>query len=379
MWSTFALPVIGSHGGPSRGHDHGHGRASVGGCALCMTTPLARTHDEEEIEAAMERVKDRYLEHIAGRVPDGYRGIAVDRDGDNWFLRVYFEEGAEIPSWMPQSLFDVEALSSDRAGWVDTYRVVIERVPPFGALGKASAGGPAKPLSSYCKRPFPPYTWTPEDYDALRDAAGALNTDPEALLRTIWLETDGNPHAVNCWPADAYPNAIGLNQITKVSADAMKISEQERLSLLDMTAAEQLPYVVRSFLAARGGKPFSSPPDAVTLYQTNIAPGTVPNEVIFISPSVNYDANKWLDVDGDGKITRSDLRTALNRVAQRSAYRHAVAELESGVTARGRGKVLVGAALLAGAGYLAYRQGWFNAFLEPSPSRSASHRKEAYG
>lgn len=184
------------------------------------------------------------------------------------------------------------------------------------------------------------YVWTKEDYDALRSAALDLNTTPEDLLLVMELESGRNPRRAFC-NASGYPTANGLNQITKVNARAMKITEEERLSLLNMTAAEQMPYVVRSFLAARGGKPFPTAPDAVTLYQTNIAPGTVPNDTVYrqkVSPCPPaaeaqdaYCANAGLDLDKDGAITRTDLAIKLDQIAMRPGYQQALRELRGEV------------------------------------------------
>lgn len=190
--------------------------------------------------------------------------------------------------------------------------------------------------SFHCKPSV--YDWTPEDYAALRAAAQELNTTPEDLLLVMELESVRNPRRAFC-NKDGYPTAAGLNQITYRNAQAMGITEEERLSLLKMSAAEQMPYVVRSFLAARGGKPFPTPPDAVTLYQTNIAPGTVPSETVYrqkVSPCPPpdqakdaYCANAGLDYDKDGVITRSDLKVKLDQIAQRQGYKDAVVALQS--------------------------------------------------
>lgn len=182
------------------------------------------------------------------------------------------------------------------------------------------------------------YVWTREDYAALAKAAKDLNTSPEDLLLVMELESYLNPHRAFC-NKNGYPDAIGLNQITKVNAGAMRISEEERLSLLNMTAAEQMPYVVRSFLAARGYKPFPEPPDAVTLYQTNIAPATVPRETVYkqgVFPCHQpgdgkdpYCNNPGLDYNKDGVITRDDLAKILEKISERPRYKKAVEEFHS--------------------------------------------------
>lgn len=213
-----------------------------------------------------------------------------------------------------------------------------------GTAGAVTCGSPA------------PYSWTGDDFRALMAAAAELNTTPEDLLKVFWIETRPrfNPGSAHC--SGGYPTAVGLNQITKPNASAMGISESERLSLLDMTAAEQMPYVVRSFLAARGDKPFSSPPDAVTLYQTNIAPGTVPHEVLYTAdkhPGA-YNANKWLDVDKNGQITRSDLYKVMSIVEKDDDYIDMVERLHS-TSSVSLGDILLAGMVLGGT-YYAYKR-----------------------
>ncbi len=190
--------------------------------------------------------------------------------------------------------------------------------------------------SFHCKSSV--YNWTPEDYAALRRAASELNTTPEDLLLVMELESGRNPRRAFC-NSKGYPDAIGLNQITPVNAKAMGINEEERLSLLQMTAAEQMPYVVRSFMAARRFKPFPEPPDAITLYQTNIAPATVPNDVVYRqkvfpchapgSGSDPYCNNPSLDPFKDGVISRDDLGYVLAKIAERPAFKAALEELQN--------------------------------------------------
>jgi hypothetical protein len=205
------------------------------------------------------------------------------------------------------------------------------------------------------------YAWSAEDFDAAKRAAYQLNVPLLDLLAVFSIETGGtfNPGIVNCWPdGETCCGAVGLNQITPPNAAAMGISNETRLSLMDMTPAEQMPYVVRSFQAAMAGKwkagawPKS---DDVTLYQVNLAPGTVPNEVLYSAPSTNYQANKGLDVDGDGRITRSDLRTVIDKhktsQRTRSMYQQATGELPPEGSSRSRSRVgtiaMAGAALAA--------------------------------
>lgn len=215
------------------------------------------------------------------------------------------------------------------------------------------------------------YPWTAEDFAALREACAKLGCTPEDLLLTIALETGNtfDPGAA-FRNAAGYPTAIGLNQITKASSDAMGINEDERLSLLTMTPAEQLPYVARSFLAARGNRPFPSPPDAVTLYQTNIAPATVGKDVVFTQKEfpcpptreakTYYCANAGLDANKDGVIDRTDLAAKLEGFRQGANYQLMVEMLGATAAQSSRSAGLNAplpllAGILAVGGYALYR------------------------
>lgn len=191
-----------------------------------------------------------------------------------------------------------------------------------------------------CSKRPPPYKWSATDYAALRDAAKALNCDAEDLLLVLWFESNLIPNIAHCIKGS--PSAIGLNQLTWYpAAKGMGMTKDEWMSMLDMTPAQQLPYVVRYYLYAHGNKPFTTPPDAVTLYQYNIASGTVPNEVVFKAkytcpcpadastwPSDdNYCHNRGLDKNGDCVITRSDLKQVLDASRGSAGYQKALAEL----------------------------------------------------
>ncbi len=222
----------------------------------------------------------------------------------------------------------------------------------------SGVGGSDNPCTDPARRAV--YNWSTADFDAAKWAANVLNVPLLDLLAVFSIETGGtfNPGIVNCWPDGiTCCNAIGLNQITPPNAGAMGISNDQRMALMDMTPAEQMPFVVKSFQAAMASKwkagqwPKS---DDVTLYQINLAPATVPGNVLYSSPSQNYAANKGLDVDQDGRITRDDLRIVIDKhktsARTVSMYQQATGELPP---AGGSGRSMSLAPLAAGAAAIA--------------------------
>lgn len=179
--------------------------------------------------------------------------------------------------------------------------------------------------------------WTASDYQALARAAGQIGTRAANLLLVLWSESGLLPYAQN--PRTGYPIAVGLNQITRTNAVPMKITEAERVGLLQLSVIEQLPYVVRSFHAA---SPRRSYADAGAVYQCNAAPGTLRqgsgDSVTLYRQGRDGDAytkNSGLDVNQDGAITVGDLRAVLRRHATNAGFRRHLAALNSAVPGAG--------------------------------------------
>lgn len=171
------------------------------------------------------------------------------------------------------------------------------------------------------------YSWTDADYHALVKAAHELGARPLDLLAVLHSESALNPGAIAY--VGGKPYARGLNQITPPNAKAMGLSTAEWEAISTMTAAENLPLVVRSFRAAVGDRVYK---DAGELYLVNFAPaklavGTTDDVVLYSAPSSAYGANGPLDVEGKGTITVGDLRKRVERDANYVAYQRAAARL----------------------------------------------------
>lgn len=161
------------------------------------------------------------------------------------------------------------------------------------------------------------YTWTPDDYKALADAAATIQAKPEDLLLVLYSESRLNPAAYN--PAGAY----GLNQLTRAAG----FTQAELSAVLQLTPREQMPYVVRYFKATGRTTPFE---DAGAVYAFNFAPsvarakGTGSGVVLYSKASgAAYELNKGLDFDKNGDISVGDLRRHLSLLASQQSFRDA--------------------------------------------------------
>jgi hypothetical protein len=154
-----------------------------------------------------------------------------------------------------------------------------------------------------------------EFFVRLNEMSNRLNVSPKDMLAIMYLESGLDPNVVN-----PKFSARGLTQIEPYVLKNLgwKGSYNEFGKL---PAIEQLPYIEKYFKNVMGnsGKIHS----ATQLYVANFWPAALHNpDVMKGDPSAiildgakypkEYDANKGLDVDKDGKITYGDLMRMVN-------------------------------------------------------------------
>jgi hypothetical protein len=198
----------------------------------------------------------------------------------------------------------------------------------------------AKPLGMRVATSMTP-SWSDQDFEALRATATQLRMDAPDLLTVLVSESHTlEPSARNPADPNAWPIAVGLNQITRSAAAASGLIAQETTrgsnfgawcdfadKTLASTPGQQMPILAAYYGASqwtRAGKPW---PDAVKIYAFNAGGGdeTKPVDdttVIYAAGSPGYEGNKALDLDGSGEITGKDLRIAVD-YHQRSPLFHA--------------------------------------------------------
>ncbi len=167
--------------------------------------------------------------------------------------------------------------------------------------------------------------WSDNDFRIVKDVCESyIRCKPEDLFKVMILESDMDP--TRQYPRKAaYPDAVGLNQLTSVAAlEAGLIkskSEWPALAkqILAMPVGLQLYLVARYFMGVPYGKTGKAY-DATKLYQSNYQPyslpeKTKPTDVLAVKGTAVYDNNAGLDMPPqDGKITVGDLTIAIESI-----------------------------------------------------------------
>jgi hypothetical protein len=192
---------------------------------------------------------------------------------------------------------------------------------------------------------------TPPELRKLVDVALGLGMDPDHLAAVISFETGGtfSPSIKN--PGSS---ATGLIQFMESTARRLGTTTAE---LAGMSVIEQLDWVARYF-ASWSGRLHS----VADVYMAVFAPvgvGQAESFVLYADPTAAYQANKGLDSNGDGTITKGEaasrpagiLWSAQQRARiEVSEYSYAQGQPLEGST--GGGAFAVGAVLLGGALWL---------------------------
>lgn len=134
----------------------------------------------------------------------------------------------------------------------------------------------------------------------------ALGIKPAWLMTVMYAESKMNHQAVN-----AYSGATGLIQFLPSTAASLGTST---VALRAMTPVKQLDYV-QAYLTPYKGK-------MTDVYETYLAVfypaalGKSDRFVLFSRGSSAYAGNAALDVDGDGKVTKSNVKAWFSKFVQ---------------------------------------------------------------
>lgn len=149
-------------------------------------------------------------------------------------------------------------------------------------------------------------TLSQEFYNKVIQISNRLNCNADDLMALMNAESGLKPTARN-----KSSDATGLIQFMPNTAKDLGTSIE---ALKNMSAEEQLVYVEKYLVKAKSNAGLSkdSKIDAGTLYALVWLPGRAKKKILAESGDKYYQANKGLDKNNDGSITKEDLKKQLD-------------------------------------------------------------------
>ncbi len=148
-------------------------------------------------------------------------------------------------------------------------------------------------------------TFTPRENQLINEIAQRINCNPNDLKALMYSESGCRPNAVN-----RNGGATGIIQFMPATARSLGTTTQQ---LRNMSIEQQLPYVERYLARVKrdAGIPSGQRLDAGTLYALTFLPAFAKREILCSAGSNYYNANRGLDRNRDGHITKTDLANRL--------------------------------------------------------------------
>lgn len=141
-----------------------------------------------------------------------------------------------------------------------------------------------------------------EFFSKCDNIASTLNIPSIWLQHIMYSESGLNHLAVNGI------GAVGLIQFTKSTAKSLGTSAD---ALLKMTNVQQLDYVLKYFKIQIAT--YGTPKSILDAYLLVFYPAMVKKDENFSLPATMYASNKGMDMNKDGKITKSDVKAYLEK------------------------------------------------------------------
>ncbi|HDO1325517.1 peptidoglycan DD-metalloendopeptidase family protein [Aeromonas veronii] len=272
-------------------------------------------HASDDKELKDDELTVKKLENAVDSIEnyDRVKGMVVKHSSEWWVpaskimmeqFKIIFCKVTDLPPLIEHEVKRVEAL-----GWMDKLSHVHIAGPkvlhfyPFSI----SCENVVKRELIWMKRVFELYGI--QIGEAFRNkvikVGGELGIDPNYIMACIALETGTrfDPSIKN-----PYSSATGLIQLMRASAKEIGTTVE---ALAKMNHVEQMDYVKMYFVSR--AEMFGVPTNRWSLedvYLSIFAPSAIAidgNAPVYSSPSENYNRNKFHDLNGDGKIMKSEI------------------------------------------------------------------------
>lgn len=190
---------------------------------------------------------------------------------------------------------------------MDFFSKIMEQQQVFAKAYKASNINTSHGSSDIkWSKDFNKVKFTEKENQMMEAMATRLNCSSNDLKALMCSESGCNPSAVN-----PTTGATGLIQFMPSTAKGLGTTTDK---LKKMTIEEQLPYVEKYLANAKksAGIPIGQKMDGGTLYALVFLPAFANKKILCSAGDKYYNANKGLDSNKDGQITKADLATRLS-------------------------------------------------------------------
>lgn len=244
-----------------------------------------------------DRIFDKYVANDRLRIRNSPNGLQVDG-------KITFMKGAIVRTHSTKESKKIKNEDGTETTWVKVYY----KGNNVGWVSKSILDELPEPISN---QEFM-YDWDRSDYvttdfkDKVAGIAAHLGIDPDDLMAVMAYESYFNPAQEPVGGGQAR----GLIQFQKDVAEELDTKTEY---LETMTGVEQLDYVYGRFYPVKGRMKKLS-----DIYMRVFCPKALEwdeDETLYLKGTKEYESNKSVDVDGDGKITK---REATQRVINES-------------------------------------------------------------
>lgn len=252
-------------------------------------------------------------------MPTSY--IPYGECGDSFMPPIFGNFGnfnIKMPAFDSSSLnfnMSLPAFDSSNLGFniqLPAFNFQLPPLPSFSGMFGSGESGSSGPVDLNCTAAELKKTWhkknrslSDEFYNKVVEVAKKVKCSANDLMAMMYSESGLKTTTVN--------RSSGATGLIQFMPDTAREIGTTTTALKRMSAVEQLTYVEKYILMNKRNAGYSENQvlDTGTLYAINFLPAYAKREVLSTQNDKYYSANKGLDVNKDGKITKTELANRL--------------------------------------------------------------------
>ena len=251
--------------------------------------------------------------------------IQYGRHGNNIMPPIFGNIGSNIGNFnIKMPAFDssnlnfnmsLPAFNSSNLGFniqLPAFNFQLPPLPSFSGTFGSNESGSSEPVDLNCTAAELKKTWSKrnknlsnEFYNKVVEIAKKVKCSANDLMAMMYSESGLKTTTVN--------RSSGATGLIQFMPDTAREIGTTTTALKRMSAVEQLTYVEKYILMNKRNAGYSANQvlDTGTLYSINFLPAYAKREVLSTRNDKYYSANKGLDANKDGKITKTELANRL--------------------------------------------------------------------